>query len=420
MTEAGLRDEVLSQRLGSSASCRRVFVRSLGAFTPLGESWPETFAALCAGRTSIRPVEHFDVAGFPCGAASAFTQDFVRDEGSDRRWPLARRAAREAWAAAKLPAKAPRKLGIFLGAEAGRPALPAFVGMAKASGTGAAAFDREKFALDEHVLSFRGAAASPSAVACALASEYGATGSVMTVSLACSSGAAAICEAVRALRSGACELALCGGVGADVDPFMLAGFGMLGALSTKGVSCPFDVRRDGFVLGEGAAMAVLSVDDAGALAEVKGFGRTLDAHHLTAPEPEGEGAARAMRLALEQAELTEVGYVQAHGTSTPLNDAVEAKALRKVFGDAVGRMPVSSSKGALGHTIAASGALNFLCAVEAVVSGTLAPTAGLEQPDRDCELLHVSGQAQRRDVRTAMCNAFAFGGANCSIVVARP
>lgn len=397
---------------------RRVFVRGVGAFTPLGEGWGETFAALCAGRTSIRPVEHFDVAGFPCQSASAFTRDF--EEGGDRRWPIARRAAREAWAAAKLPAKAPRKLGVFLGAEAGRPSLPAFVGMARASGSGSATFERERFSLDERVLSFRGAAASPSAIACALAAEYGATGSVMTVSLACSSGAAAVCEAIRALRSGACDLALCGGVGADVDPFMLAGFGTLGALSLKGLSCPFDVRRDGFVLGEGAAMAVLDVEDAGAIAEVKGFGRTLDAHHLTAPEPEGEGAARAMRLALEQAEIAEVGYVQAHGTSTPLNDAVEAKALRKVFGDALDRTPVSSSKGALGHTIAASGALGFLCAVEAVASGRIAPTAGLKQADRDCALLHVVGEAQRRDVKDALCNAFAFGGANCSIVVGRP
>ncbi|HEY3448907.1 MAG TPA: beta-ketoacyl-[acyl-carrier-protein] synthase family protein [Myxococcales bacterium] len=398
-------------------SGRRVFVRGVGAFTPLGESWPETFAALCAGKTAVRPVEHFDVTGFPCRSAAAFTQDF--GEGADRRWPLARRAAREAWAAARLPAKAPRRLGIFLGAEAGRPSLPAFVGMAQASGAGGASFEREKFALDGRVLSFRGAAASPSAVACALAAEYGATGSVMTVSLACSSGAAAICEAVRALRSGACDLALCGGVGADVDPFMLAGFGILGALSSKGVSCPFDVRRDGFVLGEGAALAVLDVEDPGAVAEVKGFGRTLDAHHLTAPEPEGEGAARAMRLALEQAGLTEVGYVQAHGTSTPLNDAVEARALEAVLGASLARTPVSSSKGALGHTIAASGALGFLCAVEAVASGTVAPTAGLQQADRDCALLHVVGEAQRRDVRAALCNAFAFGGANCSIAVGR-
>jgi 3-oxoacyl-[acyl-carrier-protein] synthase II len=291
--------------------------------------------------------------------------------------------------------------------------------MAQASGAGAASFDREGSRSTSACSSFHGAAASPSAVACALAAEYGATGSVMTVSLACSSGAAAIGEAIRALRSGACDLALCGGVGADVDPFMLAGFGILGALSAKGVSCPFDVRRDGFVLGEGAAMAVLDVEDAGAIAEVKGFGRTLDAHHLTAPEPEGEGASRAMRLALEQSGLAEVDYVQAHGTSTPLNDAVEAKALRAVLGPSLDRTPVSSSKGALGHTIAASGALGFLCAVEAVASGTLAPTAGLEQADRDCELQHVAGEAQRREVRAALCNAFAFGGANCSIVVAR-
>ena len=394
---------------------RRVFVRGVGAVTPLGATWDETARALAEGRSSVKPVEGFDVRGFPCTVASALPR---RDhEETDRRMDIGLRAAREAWRASGLE-KGARRIGVFLGAESGRPSFSAFVGMAKAAGA-ADGFSRERFSLDARTLAFRGAAASPAAVASALAREFGATGSVMTVSLACASSAAAIIEAVRAIRLGACDVALCGGVGADVDQFMLAGFGLLGALSARGVSCPFDVRRDGFVLGEGAAMAVLDCDPKGALAEVLGVGRTLDAHHLTAPEPSGEGAARSMRLALDEARLKSVDYVQAHGTSTPLNDAVEAKALRDVFGKKLDQALVSSSKGALGHTIAASGAIGLLCAIEAITHGTVFPTAGLREPDRDCALPHVLGKAVQRKVETALVNAFAFGGANCCLAVGR-
>ena len=396
-----------------SVGRRRVFVRGVGAVTPLGATWPLTARALEGGQCSIRTVSEFDVTGYPCTTASAMSGV----TGSDRRMPLALAAAREAWLQSGLE-KGARRTGVFVGAESGRPSFAAFVGMAKAAGSGTS-FAREKFSLDERTLAFRGAAASPATVACALASEYAASGSVMTLSLACASGAAAIIEAVRAIRLGDCDVALCGGVSADVDPFMLAGFGLLGALSGKGVSCPFDVRRDGFVLGEGAAMLVLDTEPTGAIAEIQGIGRTLDAHHLTAPEPSGEGAARAMRLALGEARLAAVDYVQAHGTSTPLNDAVEAKALRQTLSHNLDRALVSSSKGALGHTIAASGALGLLCAVEAIAHGIVFPTVGLREPDSDCELPHVMGACVRREVTTALSNAFAFGGANCCIVAGR-
>jgi 3-oxoacyl-[acyl-carrier-protein] synthase II len=200
---------------------------------------------------------------------------------------------------------------------------------------------------------------------------------------------------------------------------MLAGFGLLGALSEKGCSRPFDARRDGFVLGEGAAFVVLSSEAAGAAAELRGAGRSLDAHHLTAPEPGGEGAERAMRRALAESGLAAVDHVQAHGTSTPLNDAIEAAAIRRVLGTALADAHVSSVKGALGHTIAAAGALGLLCAVEAVVRGLVLPTAGLVEPDPECDLPHVTARALPRRVDAAMANAFAFGGANCSLVVAR-
>jgi 3-oxoacyl-[acyl-carrier-protein] synthase II len=260
---------------------------------------------------------------------------------------------------------------------------------------------------------------SPAAVASALAGLVGARGPVETISLACASSSAAVAEAVRSIRLGLCDVALCGGVGADVDPLMLAGFALLGVLSTRGRSRPFDVRRDGFVLGEGAAMLVLSSARGDARVELLGAGRTLDARSLTTPDPDGEGAARAMAAALADAGLSSVDYVQAHATSTPVGDPAEAAALARVLGDRCAEIPVSSVKGALGHWIAGAGALGLLCAVEAVASGTVLPTAHLAEPDPACALVHVQGKAIRRDVRTALASACGFGGANCCLVVGR-
>jgi 3-oxoacyl-[acyl-carrier-protein] synthase II len=194
---------------------------------------------------------------------------------------------------------------------------------------------------------------------------------------------------------------------------MLAGFGLLGALSAKGVSRPFDVHRDGFVVGEGAAFFVLANVREGAAAQVAGVGRSLDAHHLTKPHPQGEGARRAMRTALQQAGLQTVDYVQAHGTSTLLNDAVEAAAVQ----DLVGSVPISSAKGALGHWVAGAGALGVLCAIEAVRSDQVPPTAGLRAAAADCPGDHVIGTGRPHTVHSALVNSFAFGGANSSIVV---
>lgn len=404
---------------------RRVVVRGVGAITPLGDDWPASRAALMRGETAVAPVRRFDVTGFPSTVAAAIDRTWP-DE--DRRRPLALAAAREAWAAAGWAWRAgaaPGRLGVFVGAESGRASFATLLGLARAAG-GGARFDHAAFgggarafaaAIDASVL-------SPSAIAAALAGELGATGPVDTVCLACASGAAAIVEAVRALRAGECDVALCGGVGADVDPLMLAGFGLLGALSARGVSCPFDAGRDGFVVGEGAAMLVLTRGDDGAahgdVVELAGVGRSLDGYHLTAPEPEGDGAARAMTAALRDAGVDggAVGYVQAHGTSTPLNDPAEIKALGRVLGS-LDRVRVSSVKGAVGHWVAGAGAIGVLCAIEAVGSGSIVPTAGLRTPDAACAADHVIGVGVHADVDVALANAFAFGGANACVVVRR-
>lgn len=413
--------------MSATTSPRRVFVRGVGAVTALGATWAASLPALARGEHAIGPVRSFDVTDFPSTVAAAI--DGPQPEPDDRRWLLAQAAAREACAqagggrddgAAQHRSGEGERLGVFVGAESGRAPFATLLALTRAAG-GGACFDHAEFGVRARPMAsrFDAAITSPAAVASALAAAWGATGPVVTVSLACASGASAIAEAARAIRAGVCEIALCGGVGADVDPLMLAGFGKLAALSEKGVSCPFDVRRDGFVVGEGAAMAVLSHVRGKAVVELVGEGRSLDAHHLTAPDPQGRGAERAMRTALAAAGLQAVDVVQAHGTSTPLNDAVEAAALQRVLGPHLDKARVSSVKGALGHWVAGAGALGFLCAHAAVAQGLLLPTANLTRPDPACALPHVLGQGVQQSVDSAMVNAFAFGGANCSLVLRR-
>jgi 3-oxoacyl-(acyl-carrier-protein) synthase len=397
-------------------TARRVYLRGLGAITALGDDWASSLPALEAGRTAVRRVTAFDTTGFPCETAAWIERTLP---GPDRRLGLARLAARAAWTQAAV-APAGERLGVYVGVESGRATWPAVLALARAAG-GGAGFDHQAFGTRARPLAadVDAQVVSPATVASSLARELGALGPVQTFSLACSSSAAAIVEAARAIRLGTVDVALAGGVGADVDPFMLAGFGKLGALSARGVSCPFDRARDGFVVGEGAAMVVLSAARGPATVELAGFARSLDAHHLTAPDPEGAGAEQAMRAALAMAGRDRVDHVQAHGTSTRLNDAVEIKALRRVLGASLDQAPVSSVKGALGHWIAGAGALGVLAAAHAVATGTILPTAGLAEPDPSCDVPHVMGRAIERPVATALVNAFAFGGANSSLVLAR-
>lgn len=395
---------------------RRVYVAGVGAVTPLACTWPESFALLAAGRSAVAAVESFDVTNFPC-SVGAQVKGFA--DADDRRVAFALAAAREAWECARVSV-APERLGVFVGAESGRATLSTIFELSRAAG-GASSFDHSAFGRGARALARRidASTVSPAAVASALAREFAARGPAQTISIACASGAAAIVEAARAIRLDECDVALCGGVGADVDPLMLVGFGKLGALTARGVSCPFDVRRDGFAVGEGAAVVVLSSAPSKLGVELTGVARTLDAYHLTKPDPEGDGASRAMLSALADAGREHVDCIQAHGTSTPLNDEVEAQAIRRVFSARFREIHVSSVKGALGHWIAGAGAVGFLCAVEAVRSGSVLPTANLTEVDPRCELLHVLGTAASANVRAAMVNAFAFGGANASLVVER-
>lgn len=377
---------------------RPVYLHAWACQSSFG-NWPQTWAMLMEGQSAIQPIRRFDIQKFPCTVAAAI-DDYL--EAEDRRSPMVLAALQD------LPIVS-GKLGVFMGAESGRGRFQTLRQLAQAAGK---PFDVDAFVAGAAHLHPRLSARenSPAAPAIALAQALRATGPVETVSLACASGLSAVVEGVRAIALGECETALCGGVGADVDPLMIAGFGKLSALSAKGVSRPFDLKRDGFVVGEGAALLLFSAQKAPI--QVAGLGRSMDAHHLTMPDPQGKGAQAAMQAAIHEAGLDTIDVVQAHGTSTPLNDAVEAAALLRL-GPKI--HAVSSVKGALGHWIAGAGALGLCCAAESLRSQAVIPTAGLSQPDSD--LPHVMGKGRQMKVQSALCNAFAFGGANASVVL---
>jgi len=271
----------------------------------------------------------------------------------------------------------------------------------------------------------------PNAAAAAVSMKHRLQGQTFGVVSACSGGAHAIGSAVRMIQYGDADAVVTGGSEATVTEFGFACFHAMQALSPSGISRPFDARRDGFVMGEGAGMLVLeeaeSAEARGAriLAEVAGYGSTCDAYHLTAPEPTGGPAARAVELALEDAgaEPQDVSYVNAHGTSTPLNDAAETAALKRALGeDRAKQIPVSSTKSTIGHLMGAAGAVEAVATVHTLLSGVIPPTLGYEVPDPDCDLDYVPGESRALlpsdgQAPVAISNSFAFGGHNVALVL---
>jgi 3-oxoacyl-[acyl-carrier-protein] synthase II len=264
----------------------------------------------------------------------------------------------------------------------------------------------------------------PNAAAGQIAMRRGLHGPGFSIASACSTGAHSIGEAARMIARGEADAMLAGGTEAALVGLCIAAFRRMGALSRVGESRPFDTRRDGFVMGEGSAVLALEREEharargAKILARVTGYGASNDAFHITQPEENGRGAVEAMTAALEDADLSpsDVGYVNAHGTSTPINDRVETVALRQVFSD--DGPPVSSCKGAVGHTLGAAGAIEALACVEALRRGALPPTLGLEDIDPECAADHIAGAPREApDLRVALSNSFAFGGQNATLVL---
>ncbi|CUS04635.2 3-oxoacyl-[acyl-carrier-protein] synthase II [Candidatus Promineifilum breve] len=408
---------------------RRVVITGLGAITPLGHDVDSTWAAIKAGRSGIGPITLFDAAGYETRIAGEV-------KGFD---PVARFGRKEARRMARLSQLALAAAEQAL-ADAGLsddPATRRRAGVIVGSGMGA--LDPIHEAAD--TLRERGPGrVSPFFVpmmladtpAALLSITHGLSGPNLAVYSACASGNNAIGEAAAMIRRGAADLMLAGGSEACILPLALAGFGVMGAISTRNdeperASRPFDVGRDGFVVSEGAALLVLEERDH-ALArgatihgELLGYGSSADAYHITMPTERGEGAAESMRAALLDGGLTidDIDYINAHGTSTPLNDRAETAAIKRLFGEQAQAIPVSSTKSMTGHLLGAAGALEAILCLLALRDGCIPPTINYEQPDPACDLDYVPNTARPAALRVVMSNAFGLGGHNATLIFGR-
>lgn len=412
---------------------RRVVVTGVGLVTPVGIGTAETWQALLRGQSGIAPITRFD--------ASAYSTRFAGEvKGFDpTRWI----SAREAKASMADPfiqyavaagAMAMEDAGLVLDGE-----LAERTGCFVGSGMGGVAtIEATHRALlskgPRHAFSpFFVPQIAINLAAGQLSIRYGAKGPCYSQVSACSSGAHAIGDAFRVIQRGEVDAMICGGSEAVVTPLGVGGFGAMRALSTRNdapaeASRPFDRDRDGFVVAEGAGILVLEELElakrrgARILAECKGYAANADAHHITAPAVEGEGAQRCMRAALADARLdgSDVDYVNAHGTSTKMNDATETLAIKKVFGAHAYELMVSSTKSMTGHLIGAAGGVEAAFTALAVAHGQVPPTINYTTPDPDCDLDYVPGSARSVDVRNALTNSFGFGGTNACLIFGRP
>jgi 3-oxoacyl-[acyl-carrier-protein] synthase II len=401
----------------------RVVVTGVGVKTPAGNDVASFWEELCAGRATARTIDSFDpselsirfageVRGFDpvvyFGPKEARRQDRVTQLGFG--------AAADALAEAGELGADPSRCAVIIGTGVG--------GLHTLEDNQRLYFEKGP----SRVSPFFVPMMMPNATAGVIAMQLGWTGPNICVATACAAGAHAIGEGVRLIRDGTADVVMAGGTEAAVTPLTVAAFARMGALSSRNdeperASRPFDAERDGFVIGEGASCVVLEslerarARNATVYGEVAGYGRNADAYHITAPSPGGAGAAACMQLALDDAgvEASEVGHVNAHGTSTELNDAAEAEAVRKVFGDSP--PPVTSTKGVTGHLIGAAGAVEAVAAFLAVRDGIVPPTANLERLGDDIELDVVSGSPREIGSKPAISNSFGFGGHNASLVL---
>jgi 3-oxoacyl-[acyl-carrier-protein] synthase II len=272
----------------------------------------------------------------------------------------------------------------------------------------------------------------PNAGAGEIAIRYGIHGLAMSLASACATGANAIGEGTERIRRSGAEVMICGGGESVMHPLTLAALSNMGAVSRRNdeperASRPFDADRDGFLMGEGAGVVILeSLEhaqkrEARIRAEVIGYGSSCDAFHITAPDEQGVGAARSMQAALDDANLQpeEIDYVNAHGTSTPLNDPMETRAIRAVFGKQAYKVPISSTKSMIGHLMGAAGAIEAIACVKSLETGMLHPTINYETPDPECDLDYVPNEARETHPRTVLSNSFGFGGHNATVILRR-
>ncbi|MFM7076038.1 MAG: beta-ketoacyl-ACP synthase II [Planctomycetaceae bacterium] len=409
---------------------RRAVVTGLGAVTPLGRRIDLVWERLLAGESGVGPITLFDVAGYrvqfggqvpwePENEGIAGPKELKR---LDRFTQFAIAAAKDAVADSGIDfaAEDPFRCGVVIG-----------------SGIGGL----WEFEVQEERLLHKGIdKVSPftipklmvNSASGHVSSLYGVKGPNFAVATACASAANSIGSALRAIQHGDADVMITGASEAALTPIGLAGFQNMRALSFRSddprrASRPFDADRDGFVLAEGAGVVVIEEEEharkrgARIYAELCGYGASGDAGHITQPDEEGRGAAQAMAMALADAGLSpsDVGYINAHGTSTPLGDQAETRAVKRVFGSHARHVPISSTKSHLGHTLGASGGIELVVCALTIDRGVIHPTINLENPDPECDLDYVPGTPRDVRVRVAMSNSFGFGGHNASLVLVR-
>lgn len=408
----------------------RVVITGMGALTPLGNSAAESWQNAVAGISGVSRITQFDATGYPCqiaGEVKGFDpghyMDFKEARRMSRASQLAVAAAIEALAHAGFSNGVPDKdrTGVVVGTGMG--------GFEKANENMEILRERGVNRVNPFALS----ASLPNMPSHHVSLLAGTRGPISTVVAACATGTQALGEGAEFIRRGAADLILAGGVEGLIHPGALAGFSAMRALATSFNDCPekasrpFDLRREGFVLSEGAGILVLERMDqaltrgAHIYGEVLGHASSSDAFHVAAPDPDGEGALRAMRWALADAGIggDKLDYINAHGSSTPVNDQVETLAIKRLLGERAYQIAVSSTKSMMGHAMGGTGAIEAIFCTYALHEGVLPPTINYETPDPECDLDYVPNVARRVPVRTAMSNSFGLGGQNACLVLGR-
>jgi 3-oxoacyl-[acyl-carrier-protein] synthase II len=403
-------------------------ITGIGAVTPIGISRDAFWTGLHAMRSAVRPISRFDASLFRSQIAAEidfYPSDFMEE----RRVKRLDRFGHFTIAGARL---ALEDSALDLAAE-DRERVGSMMGTA----LGGVGYAEEQFMVfkNEGIKNVSVTLATNvfgGAASCNVAIEFGVQGPNSTNAMSCASGTMAIGEGFRQIRDDYADVMICGGVEAPLNQLCFGAFAIIRAMSTRNdapdrASRPFDRERDGFVMGEGAAVLVLEEYDrakargAHIYAEICGYAFCNDAHHMTAPRPDGSQAARAMRSALRDAHVAphDIGYVNAHGSSTPLNDPTETRAIHTVFGDHAATLPVSSTKAYYGHALGASGAMEAAICALSLERGWLPPTLNLEHPDVGCDLDYIPGAGREARIEYAMNNSFGFGGINAALVLKR-
>ncbi len=419
---------------------RRVVVTGMGCVTPVGNSVDDMWKSLCAARSGVGKITHFDATNFPTRFAAEVT-DFNLADFYDQpeRFQHAGRNIRFAVAAAVQAMNDsgllesgidPPALGVYLGAGEGQQDFNLFMNMvARARSNGEVDLERFTKSGLELLNPQAELEQEPNMPSGHLASLFDAQGPNLNCLTACAASSQAIGEATEIIRRGDAIAMLSGGAHSMIHPFGVTGFSLLTALSTNNdspqtASRPFDRDRDGFVLGEGAGMVVLEdleyARQRGATiyGEVVGYGSSADAYRITDIHPQGRGAVSCIRMALKDAGLNtgDIGYVNAHGTSTVVNDKVETMAVKGALGADSAKTPVSSIKSMMGHLIAAAGSVEAITCLLAIKHGVLPPTINYQTPDPECDLDYVPNQAREQRIRYALSNSFGFGGQNITLI----